>query len=121
MTRRICIELVPPETPEWPPYDPAWAWWSGDQAATAWDVSWGKAPPLPKERQREALLRSKRPEWITATGLRASVHGWLPGGPEVALREATETAWVWVGDRALLERLQPNGRLASVRKALKLP
>ncbi len=112
---------VPAETEAWPTYDPAWAWWSGEFAASAWDVRWGKDPTLPKERQREALLRAKRPEWITASGLRASVRGWLPGGPEVAMREASGVAWVWVGDRALLERLQPTGRLKSVQKALKLP
>jgi len=113
-------EPVPADTEPWPRYDPAWAWWSRDLATTAWDVRWGKGA-LPRERQREALLRAKRPEWITASGLRASVRGWLPEGPEVAVREASECAWVWVGDRALLERLQPSGRLASVRKALKLP
>jgi len=111
---------VPEETEPWPPCDPAWTWWSPELAATAWDARWGKGT-LPRERQREALLRAKRPEWITASRLRASVRGWLPGGPEVAMREATATAWVWVGDRAMLERLQPTGRLKSVRKALKLP
>ena len=106
-----------PRTPRaWPPYDPAWTWWSPDQAATAWDARWGKPSPLPKERQREALLRANRPDWITASGLRASVRGWLPSGPEVALREASAVAWVWVGDRALLERLQPTGRLTAVAK-----
>jgi hypothetical protein len=112
---------VPADTEPWPPYDPAWAWWSADRAGTAWGLGWGKAAALPPERQREALVRNKRPDWITATNLRASVHGWLPSGPEVALREASESAWVWVGDRALLVRLQPGSRLASVRKALKLP
>jgi hypothetical protein len=112
---------VPPETSPWPPYDPAWAWWSGNLAATAWDLRWGKDAALPREQQRAALVRATRPEWITATKLRASVRGWLPDGPEVALREAAATAWVWVGDRALLERLQPTGRLASVRRSLKLP
>ena len=114
-------EPLPPGTPPWPPYDPAWAWWSGDLAATAWDQRWGKPAGLSRERQREALVRANRPEWITATKLRASVRGWLPDGPEVALREASGVAWVWVGDRAILERLQPAGRLASVRKSLKLP
>jgi hypothetical protein len=114
-------EPVPADTAPWPPYDPAWTWWSGDQAATAWNVTWGRPSALPKELQREALVRSRRPDWITACDLRASVHGWLPDGPEVALREASETAWVWVGDRALLERLTPSRRLASVRNALKLP
>jgi len=112
---------VAPATPPWPPYDPAWAWWSADQAATAWDAHWGDLAALPKERQREALLRNKRPDWITASRLRASVRGWLADGPEVAVRESSGAAWVWVGDRALLVRLQPTGRLKSVRKALKLP
>jgi hypothetical protein len=112
---------VPEDTEPWPPYDPAWAWWSPDLAATAWDIRWGKPSSLPKERQRQALLQSKRSEWLTASGLRASVRGWLPGGPEVAMRESSAVAWVWVGDRALLERLQPTGRLTAVRKTLKLP
>jgi hypothetical protein len=112
---------VAPGTAPWPPYDPAWAWWSADQATTAWDARWGSLAALPKERQREALLRNKRPEWITASRLRASVRGWLPDGPEVAVRESSGVAWVWVGDRALLVRLQPTGRLKSVRKVLKLP
>jgi hypothetical protein len=114
-------ETVPAGAPAWPAYDPAWGWWSADLAATAWDQRWGKDPALPRERQREALVRANRPEWLTATKLRASVRGWLPQGPEVALRENAGTAWVWVGDRAILQRLQPTGRLASIRKALKLP
>jgi hypothetical protein len=113
-------EPVPAETRPWPDYDPAWAWWSPELADTAWDLRWGKDAALPRERQREALLRANRPDWITASGLRASVRGWLPNGPEVAVREASAVAWVWVGDRAILERLQPTGRLKSVRKALKL-
>ena len=112
---------VPAETAPWPSYDPAWTWWSPDQAATAWGVTWGAPSGLPPERQRQALVRARRPDWITAKGLRASVHGWLPDGPEVALREASGVAWVWVGDRALLERLQPSSRLAAVRKAVKVP
>lgn len=111
---------APADTPPWPGYDPAWSWWSGDLAATAWDQRWGRDATLPRERQREALVRANRPEWLTATKLRASVRGWLPQGPEVALREGTGTAWVWVGDRAILQRLQPTGRLASIRRALKL-
>jgi hypothetical protein len=118
---RAAWEPVPADTPPWPPYDPAWSWWSADLATSAWDVRWGKASALPRERQRSALLRANRPEWITATKLRASVRGWLPDGPEVALREAAGTAWVWVGTRAILERLQPSGRLDAIRKALKLP
>ena len=113
-------EPVPESTDPWPDYDPAWTWWSPELAATAWDQRWGKDAALPRERQREALVRTSRPEWITASGLRASVRGWLPSGPEVAVREAWAVAWVWVGDRAILERLQPTGRLKSVRKALNL-
>jgi hypothetical protein len=111
---------VPPDAPPWPAYDPAWTWWSPSLAASAWDVRWGDAGSLPKERQREALVKALRPDWITAKGLRVSVRGWLPNGPEVAVREETETAWVWVGDRALLERLLPTRRLLLVKKALKL-
>ena len=113
---------VAPETLPWPPYDPAWAWWDPDLAATAWDVKWGAAGPgLPRERQREYLLHAFRPEWRAASGLRASVRGWLKDGPEVAVAEAQEAAWVWVGDRAILVRLPSSERLKSVRRALKLP
>jgi hypothetical protein len=118
---RVLWEPVPADAPPWPAYDPAWGWWSPELAATAWDQRWGKDAALPKERQRQALVRANRPEWLTATRLRASVRGWLPQGPEVALREGSGTAWVWVGDRAILQRLQPTGRLASIRRALKLP
>jgi hypothetical protein len=124
--RRTCAldqanwQPVPAETPAWPPSDPAWAWWSETLATTAWDQRWGQDPALPPERQRAALVRANRPDWITASSLRASVRGWLPQGPEVAVRESAGVAWVWVGDRALLDRLQPSARLASVRKALKL-
>jgi len=111
---------VPDSVPAWPDYDPAWLWWSQDLAATTWDQRWGEgAPSLPKERQRQALLRAFRPEWRSAVGLRASVKGWIPGGPETALREAAEAAWVWVGDRAILVRLQATLRLKSVKTALK--
>jgi hypothetical protein len=113
-------EPLPEGAPAWPDYDPAWAWWQDDLAATTWDLHWGKAAPsLPPERQRQALLRAYRPEWRTAVGLRLSVKGWIPGGPETALREAAEVAWVWVGDRAILVRLQPTLRLKSVKAALK--
>jgi len=112
---------VPPAAEPWPPYDPAWTWWSADQATSAWDVRFGKLPDLPRERQRQALLRAKRPDWITASRLRASVRGWLADGPEVAMRESSGVAWVWVGDRTLLVRLQPSGRLSAVKKTLKLP
>ena len=113
-------ESVPEDQQAWPDRDPAWAWWPGELAATAWDQRWGKdTSTLPPERQRQALLKAFRPEWRTAQGLRASVKGWIPEGPETALREAAGTAWVWVGDRAILVRLQPCTRLKSVRTALK--
>jgi len=47
------------------------------------------------------------------------VLGWLPHGPEVALREAQASAWVWVGNRTLLVRLQPVGRLRRIKTMLK--
>jgi hypothetical protein len=112
---------VPVNALPWPPYDPAWAWWNPDLAATAWDQRWGRpAKDPPPERQREALLRSFRPEWRESYGLRASVRGWIPDGPEVALREAEGVAWIWVGDRVIQVRLQPTERLKHVRKALKV-
>jgi len=115
-------EPVPEDTEPWPPYDPAWGWWAPDLAATAWDQRWGAGSPrLGKERQREALLRTFRPEWRSAKRLRASVAGWLAESPEVALREASGVAWVWVGDRALLVRLQTVERLKAVRKGLRIP
>ena len=111
---------VPDASPAWPEYDPAWAWFRDDLAATAWDQRWGPgAPSLQPERQRQALLRAFRPEWRTALGLRASVKGWIPEGPETALREVAEAAWVWVGDRAILVRLLPGSRLKTIRNALK--
>ena len=113
-------EPVPDTAEAWPAYDPAWLWWQDDLAATAWDNRWGKAAStLPPERQRQILVRAYRSEWRTAMGLRASVKGWIPQGPETALREAMATAWVWVGDRALLVRLNPTSRLKSVKTALK--
>ena len=109
-------------TDPWPRYDPAWAWWDQDMAATAWDQRWGPgAKALPTERQREILQRAFRPEWRAAYGLRASVRGWVPDGPEVALREASGVAWAWVGDRVIQVRLQPTSRLKSVHDALRLP
>jgi hypothetical protein len=111
---------VPADVPAWPSYDPAWAWWNDGLAATTWDLRWGKdTSSLPAERQRQALLRAFRSEWRTAQGLRASVKGWISEGPEAALRESSECAWVWVGDRAILVRLQPTLRLKSVKTALK--
>ena len=112
-------EPVGEETNPWPAYDPAWAWHK-EGAMDAWDVRWGSdLPGLSPERQRKALLRSFRPEWRIATGLRASVRGWLPAGPEIALREAQSVAWVWVGTRVLLVELQPVERLRRIKSMLK--
>ena len=98
---------LPTEAEPWPPYDAAWAWKAEDAAFTSWDLRWGKgAEGFPRERQREALKKSFRADWHAASSLRASVRGWLPEGPDIALREASEVGWVWVGDRVLLVRLQ---------------
>jgi hypothetical protein len=118
------IDLDWKELPEgaeaWPDYDAAWAWKGEDGAITAWDLRWGKGlGDFPKERQREGLLKTFRAEWRAASSLRASVRGWLPEGPDIALREASEVAWVWVGDRILLVRLQGTDRLRRVRSLLK--
>ncbi len=103
--------------PPWPERDPAWLWRGDGSALTAWDLRWNeKGPPLPRERQREALLNRFRGDWRTALSLRASVKGWLPKGPEVALREAQGAAWIWVGDRILLVRLQETERLRVLRR-----
>jgi hypothetical protein len=111
-----------PEGPPWPDYDPAWTWWGKDLAATAWDQRWGASPEaLPPERQRKALLRAFKGDWLAAYELRASVRGWIPEGPEVALREAAEVAWIWVGDRVILVRLLATERIKSVKKNLRLP
>ena len=108
---------LPAELPAWPERDPAWYWREDGSAFTAWDLRWkeGEAP-LPKERQREALLNRFRGDWRTALGLRASVKGWLPKGPEVAMREAQGAAWVWVGDRVLLVKLQETERLRVMKR-----
>ena len=109
---------VPAEAGPWPAYDPAWAWTEG-AALTAWDERWGDfGEPLPPERQRPAVKHAFKPDWISARALRRSVAGWLPEGPEVALREAQGCAWVWVGDRALLIRLPELERIRRVRKIL---
>lgn len=111
---------VPPEDPAWPAYDPAWAWTTDAHAVTAWDLRWGpEEEPLAPERQREALTRAFRPEWKTSSRLRASVAGWLPAGPEVALREAHGCAWVWVGNRVILVRLVDTERLRRLRALLR--
>lgn len=102
---------VASDAPSWPAYDPAWAWTGEAEALTAWDLRWGSPDnALPPERQREALMRAYRPEWKTSARLRASVAGWLPSGPEVALREPLGCAWVWVGNRVLLVRITDSER-----------
>jgi len=112
---------VPPEALPWPAGDPAWAW-RGDGvgwgAFDAWDQRWSESA-LPPERQRQALFETYRSEWRAALGLRASVKGWLPRGPEVALREPQGAAWVWVGDRVLLVRLVEVERVRLLKKLLR--
>ena len=112
-------EAVPETLEAWPAYDPAWTWHAGG-AMDAWDTRWGKdLPGISPERQRDALQKTFKPEWRVASGLRASVKGWLPYGPEVALREAQSVAWIWVGNRVVLVRLQPTGRLRLIKALLK--
>jgi hypothetical protein len=105
------------EASPWPAFDAAWVWTEGG-AFDAWDRRWGR-PDLPPERQRQAVRDTFRSEWRAASGLRASVKGWLPRGPEVAMREATGTAWIWVGDRILLVRLSDVERVRKLRKLVK--
>lgn len=106
------------EEAPWPAPDPAWVWTEDGGVLSAWD-QWREPPqPWPAERQREALARAYRSDWITTSKLRASVRGWLPNGAEVVLREAQEAGWAWVGDRILLVRLQPSERHRRVRRAL---
>ena len=109
---------VAPEAEPWPAPDPAWAWAKG-AAFTAWDLRAGAPLDLGSEANRVALARVFRADWLTASRLRASVRGWLPRGPEVALRELQGAAWVWVGDRVLLVRLPDTTRLKTLRKWLK--
>ncbi len=112
-------EVVPTNQDPWPAYDPAW-YWTDRGALTPWDQRWGSfGETLPPERQREALAKAYRSEWRLASGLRASVRGWLPQGPEVALRESQSVAWVWVGDRVLLVRLPSMERLRKIKAMLK--
>jgi hypothetical protein len=114
---RAAWALAPADLPPWPGRDPAWYWREEGSALTAWDLRWNeKEAPLPKERQRAALLNRFRGDWRTALSLRASVKGWLPQGPEVALREAQSAAWIWVGDRVLLVRLQETERLRALKR-----
>jgi hypothetical protein len=111
---------LPEEAEAWPDYDAAWAWKGENAALTAWDLRWGKGVEgFPRERQREGIVKAFRADWRAAASLRASVRGWLPEGPDIALREASEVAWVWVGDRILLVRLQGSERLRKIRNLLK--
>nr|WP_320131802.1 hypothetical protein [uncultured Holophaga sp.] len=108
---------VPEGTPAWPLPDAAWSWPSLETGLTAWDQRWGaSAEAIPRERQREALSKAYRSDWRTSVRLRASVRGWLVDGPEIALREAKGSAWIWTGDRVILVRLPPSERLAWMRK-----
>ncbi|MBS1784567.1 MAG: hypothetical protein JST24_03970 [Acidobacteria bacterium] len=115
---RVAWTPVSGDDPAWPAYDPAWAWGEGS-ALTAWDLRWRAFPEaLPPERQRAALALAFKPDWLSAKAIRRSVAGWLPGGAEVALREAQDRAWVWVGDRVLLVKLPELSRTRRVRKIL---
>lgn len=109
---------VSADEPPWPACDPAWVWGEGS-ALTAWDGRWRPfAEALPPERQRAALAMAFKPDWLSAKALRKSVAGWLPAGPEVALREVQGRAWIWVGDRVLLVKLPELARTRRVRKIL---
>ncbi|WP_243295088.1 hypothetical protein [Geothrix mesophila] len=101
----------------WPAWDAAWAW-RDNGAFDAWDQRWNESA-LPPERQRQALSEAFRPDWRAALNLRVSVKGWLPGGPEVALREPLGVAWIWVGDRVLLVRLVEVERVRVLKKLLR--
>lgn len=104
----------------WPAFDSAWVWRGEEGACTAWDLRWGKGlEDLPRERQREGLMNAFRADWHAASSLRASVRGWLPEGPDIGMREASEVAWVWVGDRILLVRLHSGERLRKIRNLLR--
>ena len=109
--------VVAPDGLPWPAWDAAWAWREYG-AFDAWDQRWNESA-LPPERQRQALFESYRSEWRAALGLRNSVKGWLPRGPEVAVREPLAVAWVWVGDRVLLVRLVEVERVRQIRKLLR--
>ncbi len=102
----------------WPGHDSAWAWME-EGGLTTWDLRWGRLPgDLGVGRQRPLVLQAFRPDWIAAKGLRQSVKGWLPAGPEVALRELSGVAWCWVGDRVFLVRLTETPRLRRLHKLL---
>ncbi len=116
---QVAFEPTPKDAEPWPSPDPAWAW-AADGAVTAWDLRWGKLPEgLGPETNRAALGKAFRSEWIAASRLRASVRGWLPAGPEIALRELQGSAWIWVGDRVILTRIPDSGRLRAIRKLLR--
>ncbi|MCE1205435.1 MAG: hypothetical protein LWW79_12625 [Holophagaceae bacterium] len=108
---------VAPDALPWPAWDAAWAW-RENGAFDAWDQRWNESA-LPPERQRQTLFESYRAEWRSAMGLRASVKGWLPRGPEIALREPFGVAWIWVGDRVLMVRLVEVERVRILRKLLR--
>jgi hypothetical protein len=111
-------KAAPADAPPWPAYDAAWLWRkdASQGALTTWDLRWNEAESaLPKEHQRTSLWKAYRPEWRSASNLRASVRGWLPAGPQVALRELESVAWVWVGDRVLLVRLVGTERLRQLK------
>lgn len=107
---------VAAEAPPWPAYDPAWCWHGGG-AFSAWDLRWNDpAPRLPPETQRDALKRRFLGDWRAGQALRISLKGWLPAGPEVALREAHGVGWVWVGQRIVLVKLPENERVRTLRR-----
>lgn len=108
---------VAAEAPPWPVYDPAWYWREGQGALSAWDLRWNETGPrLPAETQREALRRRFQGDWRAGQALRVSLRGWLPAGPEVALREAQGVGWVWVGQRIVLAKLRENERVRTLRR-----
>lgn len=116
LVRADWTEVAPDALP-WPAWDAAWAW-RDTGAVDAWDQRWNESS-LPPERQRQALFETFRAEWRAAMELRASVKGWLPRGPEVALREPLGVAWIWVGDRVLMVRLVEVERIRTLRKLLR--
>jgi len=116
LVRADWTEVAPDALP-WPAWDAAWAW-RDTGAIDAWDQRWNESS-LPPERQRQGLFETYRAEWRAAMELRASVKGWLPRGPEVALREPLGVAWIWVGDRVLMVRLVEVERIRTLRKLLR--
>lgn len=115
--RQAAWDAVPADAPPWPAYDPAWLWREGRGAMSAWDLRWNEpAPALPAETQREALRRRFQGDWRAGQALRVSLRGWLPAGPEVALREGQGVGWVWVGQRIVLAKLRENERVRALRR-----